>query len=184
MFSGRQTRRGKSQSPVAWVALVEETKPMKPTDKAILGMVSKSSGRNESEPIDGLENEKPRSPSPHFKGEGSMAWRRLAEALGHSGGVLEAARSGTEPHQHQVADPRGPLPQIVPAGTGTLACGPGRERDQNECSRSPESVFRMPGIDVHDGLESVFRMGRNTQKKIEAIAYFFKSLFYGIVWGY
>ena len=64
MFSGRQTHRGKSQSPVAWVALVEETKPMKPTDKAILGMVSKSSGRNESEPIGGLENEKPRRPSP------------------------------------------------------------------------------------------------------------------------
>ena len=41
MFSGRQTHRGKSQSPVAWVALVEETKLMKPTDKAILGMVSK-----------------------------------------------------------------------------------------------------------------------------------------------
>ena len=92
MFSGRQTHRGKSQSPVAWVAWVEETKPMKPTDKAILGMVSKSSGRNESEPIGGLENEKPRRPSPHFKGEGSMAWRRLAEALGHSGGVLGAAR--------------------------------------------------------------------------------------------
>ena len=80
MFSGRQTHRGKSQSPVAWVALVEETKPMKPTDKAILGMVSKSSGRNESEPIGGLENEKPRRPSPHFEGEGSIAWRRLTEA--------------------------------------------------------------------------------------------------------
>ena len=72
MFSGKQTDRGKSQRPVAWVALVEETKPMKPTDKAILGMVSKSSGRNPSEPIGGLENEKPRRPSPHFKGEGSM----------------------------------------------------------------------------------------------------------------
>ena len=42
MFSGGQTHRGKSQSPVAWVAWVEETKPMKPTDKAILGMVSES----------------------------------------------------------------------------------------------------------------------------------------------
>ena len=62
----RQTRRGKSQSPVAWVALVEETKPMKPTNKAMLGMVSKSSGRNESEPMDGLENEKPRRPSLHL----------------------------------------------------------------------------------------------------------------------
>ena len=39
----------------------------------------------------------------------------------------------------------------------------------NECSRSPESVFTMPGIDVHDGLESVFRMGRNTHKQPESV---------------
>ena len=92
MLSGRQTHRGKSQSPVAWVAWVEETKPMKPTDKAILGMVSKSPGRNASEPIGGLENEKPRRPSPHFKGEGGMSWCRLTEASAHSGAVLGAAR--------------------------------------------------------------------------------------------
>jgi len=55
MFSGRQSHRGKSRNPVAWVAYVEETKRMKPTDKAILGMVSESPGRNESEPIGGLE---------------------------------------------------------------------------------------------------------------------------------
>jgi len=40
MFSGRQSHRGKSQSPVAWVASAEETKRMKPIDKTILGMVS------------------------------------------------------------------------------------------------------------------------------------------------
>ena len=34
---------------------MEETKRMKPTDKAILGMVSESPGRNESEPIGGLD---------------------------------------------------------------------------------------------------------------------------------
>ena len=55
MFSGRQSHRGKSQSPVAWVAFAEETKRMKPTDKAILGMVSESPGRNESEPRGGLD---------------------------------------------------------------------------------------------------------------------------------
>ena len=43
------------RSPVAWVAFVEETKQMKPTDKAILGMASESPGRNESEPRGGLE---------------------------------------------------------------------------------------------------------------------------------
>jgi hypothetical protein len=40
---------------VAWVASVEETKRMKPTDKAILGMVSESPGRNASEPSGGLD---------------------------------------------------------------------------------------------------------------------------------
>ena len=56
MFSGRhQSHRGKSQDPVAWVAFVEETKRMKPTDKAILGMVSESPGRNVSEPRGGLD---------------------------------------------------------------------------------------------------------------------------------
>ena len=71
---------------------MEQTKQMEPTDKAILGMVSKSPGRNVSEPIGGLENLKLRRPSPHFKGEGSMAWRRLTAAAGHSGGVLGKAR--------------------------------------------------------------------------------------------
>ena len=55
MFSGRQSHRGKSWNPVAWVASAEETKWMKPTDKAILGMVSESPGRNVSEPRGGLD---------------------------------------------------------------------------------------------------------------------------------
>jgi hypothetical protein len=46
-----QTGRG----DLAWVVSVEKTKRMKPTDKAILGMVSKSPGRNESELRSGLE---------------------------------------------------------------------------------------------------------------------------------
>jgi len=37
-----------ARSPLAWVVSVEETKRMKPTDKAIFGMVSESPGRNES----------------------------------------------------------------------------------------------------------------------------------------
>ena len=65
---------------------------MKPTDKAVLGMVSKSPGRNVSEPIGGLERLKPRRPSPLTTGEGSMAWRRLTAAPGHSGGVVGTAR--------------------------------------------------------------------------------------------
>ncbi len=49
----------KVRNPVAWVAFVEETKRMKPTDKAILGMVSESPGRNENEPISGLDKINP-----------------------------------------------------------------------------------------------------------------------------
>ena len=43
------------RSPVAWIAFVEETKWMKPIDKAILGMVSESPGRNVSEPRGSLD---------------------------------------------------------------------------------------------------------------------------------
>ncbi len=65
---------------------------MKPIDKAILGMVSKSPGRNVSEPTGGLEKLKPRGPSPLITGEGSMTWRKLTAAPGHSGGVVGTAR--------------------------------------------------------------------------------------------
>ena len=54
---GGKSHRGNSQGPVAWVAFVEETKRMKPTDKAILGMVSESPGRNASKPISGPETQ-------------------------------------------------------------------------------------------------------------------------------
>ena len=54
---------------------------MKPTDKAILGMVSELPGRNESKPTGGLEKKtKIRRPSSLLRGEGSMAWRGLTEA--------------------------------------------------------------------------------------------------------
>jgi len=52
---GVSPTKAKVGSFVAWVAFVEETKRMKPTDKAILGMVSESPGRNESEPTSGLD---------------------------------------------------------------------------------------------------------------------------------
>jgi len=56
---GGESHRGKSRSPVARVASAEETKQMKPTDKAVLGMVSESPGRNESEPTGGLDKNYP-----------------------------------------------------------------------------------------------------------------------------
>ena len=51
VFSGSKPTRVKVRSPVARIACAEETKRMESIDKAIPGMVSKSSGRNESERI-------------------------------------------------------------------------------------------------------------------------------------
>ena len=70
---GVSPTKARVRSLVAWVASVEETKRMKLTDKAIQGMVSESPGRNASEPIGGLDKNKPRRPSPLVRGEGSMA---------------------------------------------------------------------------------------------------------------
>ncbi len=80
------------RSPVAWVASAEETNRRKPTDQAILGMVSESPGRNASEPTSGLEKNEIRRPSPLLRGEGSMAGGTLTEAVGHFGGVVGTAR--------------------------------------------------------------------------------------------
>src|SRR5260370_14549694 len=49
----------KVRSLVAWIAGRREIEFPKPIDKAIFRMVSKSSGRNESERRCGLESEKP-----------------------------------------------------------------------------------------------------------------------------
>ena len=65
---------------------------MKPIDKAILGMVSESPGRNASEPRGGPDTFHPLTPSPLLLGEGSMVHRILAEAVVHSGGVVGVAR--------------------------------------------------------------------------------------------
>ncbi len=52
---GDSPTRGGVRVSVAGVASVEEMKRMKPTDKAIFGMVSESPGRNASEPRGGLD---------------------------------------------------------------------------------------------------------------------------------
>jgi len=51
---GESPSKGKNLSPLAWVAGWRVTNILKPTDKAILGMVSESSGRNENERVGGL----------------------------------------------------------------------------------------------------------------------------------
>jgi hypothetical protein len=49
----------KVRSPVAWIVRRKETESRKSIDKAILGMVSESLGRNESERTGGPENVNP-----------------------------------------------------------------------------------------------------------------------------
>ena len=64
---------------------------MKPTNNAILGMVSESPGRNAREPSGGLDRIWFRRPSPLGLGEGSMTGRALTEAVCHSGGVVRGS---------------------------------------------------------------------------------------------
>ena len=52
---GDSPTKARVRSLVAWIASVEETKRTKPIDKAILGMVSESPGRNASKPTGGLD---------------------------------------------------------------------------------------------------------------------------------
>src|SRR5499425_3860219 len=80
---------------VAWIAERREIEFLMPIDKAIFRMVSKSSGRNESERRFGLERPKPqRKPSSLPEGEGSMGRRKLTDSPDHSGGVKATARWG------------------------------------------------------------------------------------------
>jgi len=89
---GVNPTRVRVRNPVAWIALVEETKLMKSIDKAVHGAVSESPGRNASELIGGLVKDELRRPSRLPTGEGSTTNRRLTDAARRSGGVVEAAR--------------------------------------------------------------------------------------------
>ena len=51
MFSRRQACRGKSQSPVVWIAEVMETETLKPIDKVSPGEATSSPGRNKSKRV-------------------------------------------------------------------------------------------------------------------------------------
>jgi hypothetical protein len=70
----------KVRSLVAWIAERRGIESLKPIDKAIFRMVSKSSGRNESARRCGLESEKPQGLSLQPKGESSMDRRKLTDA--------------------------------------------------------------------------------------------------------
>src|ERR1019366_2776578 len=87
-FCGSQSHRGKSRSPVAWVAgSVGETGILKPTDDAIVRMAASHQAvaqPNERWP----RNFQPRRPSRQWQGEGSMAHRDQTDAVRRSGGVV------------------------------------------------------------------------------------------------
>ncbi len=89
---GDKPTEAKVRSLVAWIAERTETESLKPIDKAIFRMASKSSGRNESERRTSLERSKPQRPSSFPEGEGSMDRRRLTDVAVHSGGVKARAR--------------------------------------------------------------------------------------------
>jgi hypothetical protein len=91
-FSGSQSHRGKSQSPVAWMAGWRETETLKPIDQPIARMGSESPGRNESERRDGLERLQIRRPSLTVKRRRQHGSSHLADAAGRSGGVRATAR--------------------------------------------------------------------------------------------
>jgi hypothetical protein len=63
MFNRRQSCRGKSHDPVAWMARRGETDSSKPIDEAVLGTVSEFSGRNSRERKGSLEMDTHRRPS-------------------------------------------------------------------------------------------------------------------------
>ena len=90
--SGSQSHRGKSQSPVTWMAGWRETETLKPIDEAIDRMVSESPGRNGSERTGGPERPELRRPSLTVERRRRHGSSHLADAVAHSGGVRAAAR--------------------------------------------------------------------------------------------
>ena len=89
---GDRPTEAKVRNLVAWIAEKRKTESLKPIDKAIYSMVSKPSGRNESERRSSLEKPKPQRPSTLPECEGSMDRRRLTDVAVHSGGVKATAR--------------------------------------------------------------------------------------------
>ena len=82
--------RAKVRSPVA-KAVPRETKVLKPTDKAISGMVSESPGRSASESGGSLDKNKIQRPSLLVKGEDSIRRKALTWTSSYFGGVIATA---------------------------------------------------------------------------------------------
>jgi hypothetical protein len=89
---GDRPTEAKVRSLVAWIAGRRETESLKPIDEVIFWMMSKSSGRNESERGFSLETTKAQRSSSLGLSEDSMDRCKLTEAAIHSGGVEATAR--------------------------------------------------------------------------------------------
>jgi hypothetical protein len=82
-----------------------EIESLESNDKAALGAVSESPGRNANERIGGLVILNRRL-SPQHLGEGSIGCRKLTDAADYSGGVIATARR--QGHAEQLEKPSSP----------------------------------------------------------------------------
>jgi hypothetical protein len=103
---------------------------LKPSDTAILGMVSEPPGRNKSErKVASLENCN-RRPSSYVMNEGSTEHRKLADTMLRSDGVAAVARR--QGQTEQLVKPTSPRPEMagemarpITGNTGKWAGGEG-----------------------------------------------------------
>ena len=86
LFSRRQSCRGKSQSPVAWIADRSESDDLKPIDKPSLREGASHRAVTKVN-ADVASKTQPRRLSPRYWGESSMGSRNLTDAADHFGGV-------------------------------------------------------------------------------------------------
>jgi hypothetical protein len=86
------TCRGRSQSPVVWIAEEMETETPKPIDKVSPGEATSHRAVTKVNALWPLESEYPRGPSLQPEGEGGMSSRTLTDTDVHLGGVEATAR--------------------------------------------------------------------------------------------
>ena len=92
MFSRRQTCRGRSQSPVVWIAEVMEAETLKPIDKVSPREAASHQGRNKGERVVASRMEVSPRAEPSTGGRRRMSSRRLTDKDVHLGGVETAGR--------------------------------------------------------------------------------------------
>jgi len=114
---------------------------MKSIDKAILGMVSESLGRNKSERTGDLEKNSLQRPNPPGWGEGSMERRRLTEAARSSGGAVATARGPG--HVKQLEKPSSSRGEIYGAES-RITGNTGKSADGERVTEGP-AVARKRG---------------------------------------